>query len=202
MSTNEPRYNQFEAESQVIPDLMPRNKLAGVPTKRMKSWFNHGSFTLLFAGKLITELCKMSTNTQKKEILTRFIQEVWNAGEIDCSDKYLAPRYTIHHDPGDPWDGKELDLAGYKERVRLSRAPFPDQCFEISELLAEGTAVIMSWFWTGTHKGDMPGFPASNKVITMSGITIYYFNEDDRITGHWQITDRLGVFQQLRQSTG
>ena len=31
----------------------------------------------------------------------------------------------------------------------------------------------------------------------MSGATVYYF-DDEKIVGHWQITDRLGVFQQLR----
>ena len=28
-------------------------------------------------------------------------------------------------------------------------------------------------------------------------ITVYYF-DGERLTGHWQITDRLGVYQQLR----
>ena len=49
--------------------------------------------------------------------------------------------------------------------------------------------------------GDLPGFSASGKSIKMSGATVYYF-EGDRISGHWQITDRLGVYQQLRESAG
>jgi predicted ester cyclase len=49
--------------------------------------------------------------------------------------------------------------------------------------------------------GDIPGFPASGKQIKMSGATVYYF-EGNRITGHWQITDRLGVFQQLSKLSG
>lgn len=134
-----------------------------------------------------------------KEILTRFIQEVWSEGNIEASDKYIAPHYTIHHDPGDPWDEKELTLAEYKERVRLSRAPFPDQRFEIKGLFADDDAVVVIWFWTGTHHGDIPGFPASGKQIKMSGATVYYF-DGGRLTGHWQITDRLGVYQQLRQA--
>ncbi|MGD1149074.1 MAG: ester cyclase [Thermoanaerobaculaceae bacterium] len=143
----------------------------------------------------------MSNGNRKKGILTEFIREVWSEGNIDCSSRYLAPRYTIHHDPGDPWDKKELDLEGYKERVRLSRAPFPDQCFEVQELFADGNAVVVTWFWTATHVGDIPGFPASGKQIKMSGATVYYF-EGNRITGHWQITDRLGVFQQLSKLSG
>jgi predicted ester cyclase len=45
----------------------------------------------------------------------------------------------------------------------------------------------------------MPGFPASGKQIRMSGATVYFF-DGERISGHWQITDRLGVYQQLRQA--
>ncbi len=135
-----------------------------------------------------------------KEILTQFTREVWSEGDIEASDKYIAPKYTIYHDPGDPWEGRELDLTGYKERIKKLRAPFPDQFFDIQGLFADGNAVVMTWLWSATHKGDIPGFPATGKQIKMSGATVYYF-EGNRLTGHWQITDRLGVYQQLRQGS-
>ena len=141
----------------------------------------------------------MTDTQRRKDMLTDFVRQVWSEGRLDCADQYLAPQYTIHHDPGDPWDKQVLDLAGFKERVRLSRAPCPDQRFEIQELIAEGHAVVMTWLWTATHTGAIAGFPATGKPIQMSGATVYYF-EGDRITGHWQITDRLGVYQQLRQA--
>ena len=140
----------------------------------------------------------MPTNSGRKELLARFLQEVWNEGNVEAANTYPAPRYTVHHDPGDPWDGKELSLEGYKERVRLSRAPFPEQRFTVRELFEDGNAVVATWVWAGAHRGDLPGFPASGKTITMSGITVYYF-ESDRVTGHWQVVDRLGVFHQLRR---
>jgi steroid delta-isomerase-like uncharacterized protein len=139
----------------------------------------------------------MTTETDRKELLRRFIEEVWNEGNVEASDRYLAGRYTIHHDPGDPWHGKALDLAGYKARVRLSRAPCPDQRFDLRELFADGDAVVATWFWSGTHAGNLSGFPPSGRVLRMSGATVYYF-DGNRISGHWQIIDRLGVFQQLR----
>lgn len=141
----------------------------------------------------------MSDRT-RKEILTEFFQEVWNKGNLESMERFLAPKYKIHHDPGDPWSGKELDLEGFRERVRLSRAPFPDQQFAIQELFEDGDAVVASWSWTGTHKGDLPGFPASGKTIRMSGITVYYF-VGDRIAGHWQVADRLSIFQQLQSDS-
>jgi predicted ester cyclase len=142
----------------------------------------------------------MDISHNAKEILSEFIRRVWSEGDIEAADQYIAPRYTIHHDPGDPWDGKELDLEAYKNRVRLSRAPFPDQYFTLEGLFADGDAVVVTWLWTGTHKGDIPGFPASGRQIKMSGATVYYF-DGTRLTGHWQVTDRLGVYQQLRQAT-
>jgi predicted ester cyclase len=142
----------------------------------------------------------LADTSDVKDILTAFIEEVWNAGNIDASDKYIAPKYTIHHDPGDPWEKRELDLAGYKERLRISRAPFPDQRFNIQDLVVEGNTAIMTWLWSATHKGDIPGFPATGNNIKMSGATVYYF-DGGRLTGHWQIADRLGVFMQLRQGS-
>jgi steroid delta-isomerase-like uncharacterized protein len=135
-----------------------------------------------------------------KALLSQFIQEVWNEGNINAADKYIATGYTLYHDPGDPWDKRELDLEEYKERFRLSRAPFPDQRFTLKEMFADNNAVIVTWLWSGTHLGDLPGFPASGKKIAMSGITVYYMN-GDQFTGHWQVIDRLGVYQQLLQSS-
>ena len=57
---------------------------------------------------------------------------------------------------------------------------------------------MITWLWTASHRGDIPGFPATGKNVKMSGATVYYF-DGGRLTGHWQITDRLGVYMQLRQ---
>jgi steroid delta-isomerase-like uncharacterized protein len=139
----------------------------------------------------------MPTRIDPKDLLTRFIREVWSEGDVDACDKYLARTYTIHHDPGDPWEGQTLDLAGYKERVRALRRPFPDQSFDLQGLFEDGNRVVLTWLWSATHLGDIPGFPATGRQIKMSGATVYFL-EGARLAGHWQITDRLGVYQQLQ----
>lgn len=140
----------------------------------------------------------MSEN--RKVIVRRFIKEVWTDGRIDACDTYLSEFYTIRHDPGDLWDGQKLDIDGFKERVRRSRAPCPDQKFEVQEMFADNNAVIVTWKWSATHKGDIAGFPATGKRLFMSGATVYYFDDRDRIAGHWQIADRLSVFRQLQEA--
>ncbi len=135
-------------------------------------------------------------NEQNKASLAAFIEAVWSNGDVDAADTHLAETYTIHHDPGDPWDGQTLDREGFKNRIRQSRGPFPDQRFTVHEMVAEADKVVASWLWTGTHKGDIPGFPASGKQLSMSGITVYYFDAG-KICGHWQMVDRAGVYRQL-----
>lgn len=142
----------------------------------------------------------MSIESSRKQRLVRFIQQVWDEGDADAADAYVADAYTIHHDPGDPWDGRVLDLAGFRDRVLRSRAAFPDQRFDIQGLFADGDSVVMTWLWSATHLGELGGFPATGKTVRMSGATVYGFDGDERLTGHWQITDRLGIFQQLQQN--
>lgn len=133
---------------------------------------------------------------RNKTALEGLLRDLWDEGRADMVETYIADTYTIRHDPGDPWHGQTLDREGYKNRLLTSRGPFPDQKFHVVEMVAEGDNVAVSWTWEGTHKGDLPGLPATGKVIKMTGLTIYSF-ENGKATGHWQIVDRLSVFQQL-----
>ncbi len=141
----------------------------------------------------------LTSRSPRKALLAGFLERVWNSGDLNACDHFIAERYTLHHDPGDPWNGLMLDLAGYKERLKISRAPFPDQRFDVQAMLEDGEAIAITWLWSATHAGDLPGFPATGQRITMSGATLYFFDANDKLTGHWQITDRLGVYQQLQQ---
>jgi len=136
----------------------------------------------------------------RKKLLSAFIEEVWSQGRVEACDDYIAESYAIRHDPGDPWDGQTLSREGFKERVRLSRAPCPDQRFTQTSILEDGGSVVIAWTWAALHTGDIAGFAATGARLTMSGLTLYDFDDEDRITGHWQVVDRLGVFQQLTQN--
>ncbi|MCJ2182593.1 ester cyclase [Novosphingobium sp. 1949] len=134
--------------------------------------------------------------------LRAFIERVWNEGDSAAVDDYLAPAYTIHSDPGDPWEGRTLDVHGFIERLETSRAPCPDQRFTILHASEEHDRVALFWSWSATHSGAIAGFASSGARITMTGASLYAFDARDRLTGHWQIADRLGVLRQLQRAAG
>lgn len=78
----------------------------------------------------------------------------------------------------------------------MSRYVFPNQKFYIEDIVAQGDKVAISWRFTGTQKGTIPGLPITNKTVNVSGLTIYYFSKG-KIIGHWQVVDRLGFLGQL-----
>ncbi len=135
----------------------------------------------------------------KKEILKKFVEQVWNQGNIEAVPKFISDTYKIVHDPGDPWEGAELNVTEFQNRVAVSRAPIPDQCFDIQEMYENTDSVCITWLWSGTHLGEISGMKASGKTLHMSGATIYSFL-GEKISGHWQIADRLGIFQQMQMN--
>jgi predicted ester cyclase len=138
----------------------------------------------------------------RKERLAAFIEQVWSQGRIEACNDFIGETYTVRHDPGDPWDGQTLSRDGFKERVRLSREPLPDQRFTLVSMLEDGDTIAIAWTWEATHTGDIGGFAPTGKRLAMSGLTIYDFDAENRIGGHWQAVDRLGVYRQLTQNAG
>ncbi len=131
------------------------------------------------------------------DVVRELHEVVWSQGVQAAIARLVAPRYTVHHDPGDPWDGQSLDRRAYATRLAHSRDAFPDLRFTVDDLVAAGDRVAVRWTAAGTHDGDLPGLPASHRRLTFEGHT-FYAVAHGQVTGHWQVVDRLGFVAQLR----
>jgi steroid delta-isomerase-like uncharacterized protein len=140
-------------------------------------------------------------HSANETVVDELYRLVWNQGDLRAIDRLVAPRYAIHSDPGDPWEGKTLDREGYEERLSYSRTAFPDLSFTIHELVAAGNRVAVRWSAEGTHTGDLRDLPATGKRLGFSGQTIYELDAG-KVVGHWQVVDRLGFLEQLRRAQG
>lgn len=57
-------------------------------------------------------------------------------------------------------------------------AAFPDATFELRSSFANGYRGTAEWVMRGTHKGDVPGAPATGKAVEISGASVFEFERD------------------------
>jgi predicted ester cyclase len=101
-------------------------------------------------------------------IVRRFVDEVITQGKIDLAGDY-AWEDVVEQVPL-PGQGPGLD--GLKDILRGMRAAFPDIVFSIEEQVSEGDKVASRFEWTGTHKGEFMGIPATGRPVRVWGMVI------------------------------
>jgi steroid delta-isomerase-like uncharacterized protein len=130
---------------------------------------------------------------QNTMLVRRAIDEVWNRGNYDTLDDFVAADIVIHAaTPGAEIHGPE----GIRQFYGMLRTAFPDLHFTIEDQVAAGDRVVTRWRATGTHDGEFQGIPATGKTVRITGIDI------DRLAGGkvvecWPQVDELGLMQQL-----
>ncbi len=70
---------------------------------------------------------------------------------------------------------------------------FPDVTFELTSRFATGSQGGVEWVMRGTHRGDMPGMPATNKHAEVRGASIFEFAGDKirRCSDYWDMATML-----------
>jgi steroid delta-isomerase-like uncharacterized protein len=72
-------------------------------------------------------------------------------------------------------------------------AAFPDFKIEPTARFVAGGWAGMEWIMSGTHKGDLPGMPATNERFSIRGATILEVESDKikRCSDYWDLTTFL-----------
>jgi len=128
---------------------------------------------------------------ENKAIFSRYLEEIWNKGNLAVVDEILTPDF-VQHAPGRDVKG----LEAFKQYVMAFRTAFPDFHFTIEDQFAEGEKVVTHWTATGTHEGELMGIAATGKHITLPGTTITRF-AGAKLAENLLYWDRLGLLQQL-----
>jgi steroid delta-isomerase-like uncharacterized protein len=70
---------------------------------------------------------------------------------------------------------------------------FPDVIFELRSSFANGARGGAEWNMRGTHKGDLPGMPATGKRVDVRGASIFEFAGDRirRCSDYWDMATLL-----------
>ncbi len=130
---------------------------------------------------------------QNKAIVQVYFDQVLNQGKLEAIDQHFTHDFQFHITTLPlPVKGRE----GEKNFVTTLRTAFPDLCFLVDHIIAEGEKVFARWHLEGTHKGDFLGFPPSGNRVVDVGNDIFHLR-DGKITEVWVNEDSLGLMQAM-----
>lgn len=130
---------------------------------------------------------------QDNRIIVRdFVEEVINQGRFDTAAKYVWEDMVEQV----PFPGQGPGIEGLKDVLRSMRTAFPDLYFGIEEQIAEGDKVCTRFEWSGTHRGEFLGVPATGRPVKVWGVVIDRLVEG-RIKDTRIIMDIFGLMMQM-----
>ena len=137
-----------------------------------------------------------------QEVVAAFIDDVWNKGNVDVLEKYLAGNVLADQagsDCGrvDPLIvRRELQGLPYPELVRMYRTAFPDLQVRLVSTQIHPGGVSATWVATGTHQGDLAGTAPTGKSVRVEG-NAFYRLDGGKITGMGALWDVGELLDQL-----
>jgi steroid delta-isomerase-like uncharacterized protein len=95
-------------------------------------------------------------------LMKRYVEDPWNAGELDALDEVTADGYELE-------GGMNLD--DFKEFIRGVRRAFPDWTNIVGDIVAQDDKIAFRWAMHGTHQGEYEGIAPTGKTVTIKGMT-------------------------------
>lgn len=128
---------------------------------------------------------------ENKTVIRRVFLEAMNGNQPQLYDELIDPHY-VNHDFPTPVPGIE----GFKIVDAMFKAAFPDFQVVLEDELAEGDRVVTRGYFTGTHRGEFMGIPATGKTVKIPYIDVWRM-ENGKGRENWVQMDMLGLLQQL-----
>jgi steroid delta-isomerase-like uncharacterized protein len=134
----------------------------------------------------------LTTQEEDLALVRQMEEELFNRRDLAAVDEFISPSYVLRTAGGGMPDGREAVRASIASYLNA----FSDLHIAIDELLAIDGKVVGRFTFTGTHDGDLFGIPATGKGISVRQIAIYRI-ENGKVVEEWEVSDQLGLMQQL-----
>jgi steroid delta-isomerase-like uncharacterized protein len=132
--------------------------------------------------------------TQIRKLARRWFEELWNQRNGDALTRLMHPAAV-----GDTEGGTVTGHAEFYYKLHGPLlAAFPDLKVSVDGIVAEGDDAVVRWTLTATHGGDMMGIPASNRRVSVGGMTWLRYDDDGKVIAGWDRWNAAGLFACLR----
>ena len=137
----------------------------------------------------------MSTD-QNKQIVRRFVDEIFVQSRAETVDELLADDFVGHTWPS---TGKPKD--DLKAAIGMARGALADVRFTIDDLIAEADRVAARITTSARQVGAFMKIPPSGKRYEIEEIHVFRIR-DGKVAEHWHQFDQMGLMQQLGAMPG
>lgn len=138
-------------------------------------------------------LATTTSATDLKALAQRFINGVINAQNLDGALTEMVVEDFVEQNP---LPGQGPGRAGLADVLAGMFAAFPDLHWTLRDTLAENDRVMSLSTWTGTHRGEFMGIPATGRTVAVEAWTIDRYR-DGRMVESRIIMDVAGLLMQL-----
>jgi steroid delta-isomerase-like uncharacterized protein len=133
----------------------------------------------------------MDGRAMNASVVQRFVDEVFNGGNMRIIRDLVAPDHVSHLPNGDHYgpDGVRIDVEDF-------RRGFPDIHLTLDEVLTTEDRVVYRFTAVGTHEGPFMGLAATGRKVRVAGIAMDRLHEG-RTVERWVQFDSAGLLAQL-----
>ena len=122
----------------------------------------------------------------------RLFYAFWDTGNSEYASAAVDNEFRDNTLP----EGRPQGPKGLLFASQTFRSAVPDLHCKIKELLVSGDKITARLLFTGTHKGEFMGHPATGKPVRFFAIDVLRIR-GGRIVEDWHIEDNLTLLQQL-----
>lgn len=131
-----------------------------------------------------------------KDLVRRFVQEIFVEGRPDSVDELIAPDFVSH-----TWGITDDGRGKLKATIERLSTTLRDVGFTVDDLIAEDDRVAARLTASATVIDQFMGMPAAGKRYTIGEIHIFRIR-DGQMVEHWHQYDTAGMMKQLGMPAG
>jgi predicted ester cyclase len=141
----------------------------------------------------VDPVSQMDQNAVTRELVKRFIADIWNRGELDLIPSVCARGIRFNGSSGMDRIGHD----GFKKMVKTIRNSLEDYHVEIHSMVVEGNKAFCRLRFMGRHVGKLIGYDPTGRQVSWMG-AMEFTVVDGLIVKVWELGDMASLEQQLK----
>jgi steroid delta-isomerase-like uncharacterized protein len=133
------------------------------------------------------------TTAATRALAQRFTDEVLNAHDLGAPLTELVAEDVVEENP---LPGQGPGRAGLADVLGGMFTAFPDLYWDVHETVAEDDRIVTYSTWTGTHRGEFFGIPATGRQVRVEAWTKDRYRHGQLVQSRI-IMDVVGMLTQL-----